>query len=298
MKWLERIVDVLAARTFVESGEPRAFIRDGFLHWRVNVRHPGAVRRFSIFVCLVVFLGLACACLARIQFLRSNPEPLVWIMLSVISGMVLFHINMSSVRLDRRAVEYLGFGLIAAGLGFAAQSVLNGLFLGITRPVTLTWMHHLYLGPVAALCQTAGKIIAVALAFRVIRERTTIDSIRIGLCIGLMFTVIEIVSIGMGVILKQIPLHSYIGVWERATASMFHIYSAGLIAAALLRGATGWIIAVWIIHSALDWLAGSAQTIGLHSIHAIETVFTVISLATWLMFLNARPQLTDTKARK
>ena len=76
-------------------------------------------------------------------------------------------------------------------------------------------------------------------------------------------------------------------VWERVSASMFHIYAGGLVALAMYARLRWPIMLVIAIHAWMDFFTGGvAQVLGL-SLYGLETMFSACAVATWLVFLLA-----------
>jgi hypothetical protein len=116
----------------------------------------------------------------------------------------------------------------------------------------------------------------------------------LGLGVGLGFAGTEIVVIGQQTIGSESALTppALLSLWERASAGGFHVYSGALIAIGVVRRKLGWIAVVVLLHSLLDWLAGAVGA-GLVPLPlpAIETVFLLVAIATWAIYLRAKQGL-------
>jgi len=169
-------------------------------------------------------------------------------------------------------------------VGFAIQGLINGGFVRALGVGNLTWRHHLVLAPVAAGAQTLGKILAIALIFRIHRALTRAQAVRFGLLVGLGFAIWEITVIWYSVVRSEGTLE-WLSVWERATASCFHIYTAGLVALALWSRKYWPIVLVVALHAATDFLAANGQVVT-SSIHVLESIFSAAAVVVWVVFLT------------
>ena len=112
---------------------------------------------------------------------------------------------------------------------------------------------------------------------------------RCGLYVGLGFVISEIVLIYFSWAWGYSPGNTIqwsflVGVWERASAAMFHIYSAGLIAVALWARRYWWFcVFVITIHALTDFPAGARIPT---PIYAFEATISVCAIFTWLTFLH------------
>jgi hypothetical protein len=90
---------------------------------------------------------------------------------------------------------------------------------------------------------------------------------------------------------REAPI-AWLGLWERAIASGFHVYSSGVIALALGRDAGPGgrarsyvpITIVVVLHAATDFLAANGRLVT-ESIYVLESIFTLAALLTWLLFI-------------
>ena len=176
---------------------------------------------------------------------------------------------------------------MAAIVGFTVQDAINGPLLRHWSS-GLAWQHHLVLGPVAAGAQTFGKCFALAIAILSgIRPQASFsDRMRLGLLVGLGFTVYEISLIYSSMASAQQAVVGYGGLWERASASVFHIYSGGLLALALTSGRCWSLVLVFTVHAWSDFLAGAGMSLGF-SVPVLEWAFGIWAMALWVAFLFA-----------
>ena len=142
------------------------------------------------------------------------------------------------------------------------------------------------LGPVAAGAQTFGKCFALVILFTVRPQASFSDWLRRGLLVGLGFTVYEISLIYSGMASAQQAVAGYGGLCERASASVFHIYSGGLLALALAAGRCWPLVLVFAVHAWSDFLAGAGVSLGF-SVAALEWAFGMWAMALWVVFLVA-----------
>ena len=87
----------------------------------------------------------------------------------------------------------------------------------------------------------------------------------------------------------------YLSVWERGSASMFHIYSTGLVALALCSKRFSYIVLVVGVHAYMDFMAGTGGSVfGISSIYVLEAIFLVCAVFIWGFFLlTARSSSLD-----
>ncbi len=250
----------------------------------VNFGNPRSVR-FLAWIWPAFILSLLVApIVAHPSYFANNLTPLFWVILADLAAVGIIRLNSSFAWADYRLVPMASFGLVAAGLGFALQAIVNGPLVLLWGPKSLSWMHHLVLAPVAALAQTFGKGIAVLLLLKARPVSQTRSVVRYGLLVGLGFTITEITSIFFSVAWAQLPLTSYLGAWERTSISMFHIYSAGLVALALGSKQKLPILMVVGIHAVTDFLAGISALLPF-SIYVLETIFSLCAVLVWAAFL-------------
>ncbi|MEW6273178.1 MAG: hypothetical protein AB1689_28195 [Thermodesulfobacteriota bacterium] len=238
---------------------------------------------------LLVAGGLAHACVTHRAFVAQHPQNLAWIALSLLAGFLTFLAN-GVVGPRGRVLLWAGYGTFAMLAGFNVQGLVNGSIARLVPPPERGALTFLALGVGAGACQTLGKWLMVAILSRVHQPGRRADLLAMGLAVGLGFGLSEVVFIGTRVIEAQTPITGLgvIGIWERAAAVGFHVYSAGLVAAALaLRRA--WPIAlVVVVHGLEDWLAGAVGA-GVLAIPIVvlEGIYTVATVGVWLAFRRA-----------
>lgn len=76
----------------------------------------------------------------------------------------------------------------------------------------------------------------------------------------------------------------YGGLCERVSASVFHIYSGGLLALAFASGRLWPIVLVFAVHAWSDFLAGAGVSLGF-SVAALEWAFGTWATALWVVFM-------------
>lgn len=250
----------------------------------INFGHLRSVRCL-FWIWMGVILGLLVApIIAHPSYFADDSTPLVWVLLASVASLCIIRLNGSFAWSDYRFMELASFGLAAAGIGFLLQAIVNRPLVALWGADSLSWMHHLVLAPVAALAQTFGKGAAILLLLRARPVPHAVGAARYGLLVGLGFTVTEIANIYFSITWAQIPLTSYLGVWERASSSMFHIYSAGLVALALWWRRHALILLVLAVHAASDFLAGVSAALPF-SIYELEAIFSLCSVLVWATFL-------------
>ena len=94
---------------------------------------------------------------------------------------------------------------------------------------------------------------------------------------------------------SQEVFNDYIGVWERASSSMFHIYAGWLVALSIASRRIFPIVAVLAIHAVTDFLAGISDVLPF-SIYVLEIIFSIFAVATWEMFLVCKPSQVNSHA--
>jgi len=146
--------------------------------------------------------------------------------------------------------------VLAAIVGFAIQDAINGPLVRYWRTGP-GWVHHVVLGPIAAVAQTLGKCFALGSLFDMRPQATASARLRLGLLVGPGFAVYEISLIYFNMASLQTAVVGYGGLCERASASGFHIYSGGLLALALSRGHYWPLVLVVTLHAWNDFLAGA-----------------------------------------
>ena len=177
------------------------------------------------------------------------------------------------------------YGVLAAIVAFIVQDAINGPLVRHWSS-GLTWQHHLLLGPVAAAAQTFGKCFALAILFTVRPQASLSDGLRLGLLVGLGFTVYEITLVYSNMASAQLAVVGYGGLCERASASLFHIYSGGLLALGLASRRAWPLLLVFAVHAWSDFLAGAGVSLGF-SVAALEWAFGMWAIALWVVYLFA-----------
>lgn len=189
----------------------------------------------------------------------------------------------------------VGHGTLALLAGFQLQSLLNGGLAHLVPAPARGLAFDVGLGVGAGLSQTAGKALVLAWLARLFRGRRGPEVLRDGLAVGLGFGLAEIVFIATRLVpqAEPMPLFAPIAIWERLGAVGFHVYSAGLVAIAIRARAAVPAVAVVLLHSFSDTLAGPIghTVLGLPVV-ALEGLFTVTTLVTWALFrVRAGPAL-------
>jgi hypothetical protein len=213
-----------------------------------------------------------------------KPVDLVWFFFASLAALAILHLNNWFALSDLKMLSLASFGVIAAGIGFAVQSLINGPLV-LWWGSHLTWRHHIVLGSVAAGAQTFGKWFALSLLFKVRPASSPAEVLRRGLLLGLGFFIWELTLIYFSVAWAQAAV-SYLSLWERCSVAMFHIYSAGLVAIALQSKRYWLIVLVVVIHAFTDFLAGAGGTLGF-SLYGLETTFSACAVLVWAVFLIA-----------
>jgi len=139
---------------------------------------------------------------------------------------------------------------------------------------------------VAGGAQTFGKCFALAILFMSRPQASSSDRLRLGLLTGLGFTVYEIALIFFSMASAQQTVVGYGGLCERASASVFHIYSGGLLALAFASGRCWPLVLVFVVHGWSDFLAGAGVSLGF-SVSALEWAFGMWAVILWAVFLFA-----------
>lgn len=268
---------------YFNPDDSRVFVpRRNKLGWELNFGHSRAVAVLA-WICTVSLLILVAApVIAHPLWFACEPTDMVWWFLAILTAAGLVRLNTCFAWRDYREISLASFGILAAGVGFAMQGLIN-------TPLMLWWgntpaaAHHLVFGSVAAVAQTFGKWFALSLLIKVRPPASPSQCFRYGLLTGLGFTVLEISMLYFRVAWAQLTV-DYLGLWERASASAFHIYSAGLIAAAI-GSRRYWPVGVAVgTHAVMDFLAGAGRILGL-SIYSLEITFSVCAVFVWVAFL-------------
>jgi hypothetical protein len=228
---------------------------------------------------------LAAPVVAHPSWTAAHPSDIVWVVAAILIALGLVRLNHQFAWADYLKLPAATYGVLAAIVAFTVQDAINGPLVRYWSN-GLTWQHHLLLGPVAAGAQTLGKCFALVVLFTVRPQASLSDWLRLGLLVGLGFTVYEISLIYSGMASAQQAVVSYGGLCERASASVFHIYSGGLLALALATGRSWPLALVLAVHAWSDFLAGAGVSLGF-SVAALEWGFGMWALALWVVFLVA-----------
>jgi len=216
----------------------------------------------------------------------GNPStPLLWL-LAWVAAFAAILPNPCFRWLDYREMPLASYGLVAVSVGLGLQNlVLGPLVLWGGGVVNLSWAHGLIGGPVCALAQTLGKWAAIVLLLKVRPAPTRYDQARYGLLVGLGFTVYEIAILYTPVAWATAAL-GFLSVWERTSVSVFHVYSAGLVALALWSKRPWLVGLVVVLHSLMDGLAIATRPLHL-SFTTVEVVVSALAALTWGAFVLA-----------
>ncbi len=270
---------------YFDPSDPRLLPPRRFgLGWTVNFGHPRAVEGLGWIVGAWWVVMLAIPIVAHPTWFAAHPADWLWALATVFVALCLLRLNPCVAVADYRHLALVGFGGLAAAVGFGVQGLINGPLV-LWWGQHLTWQHHLVLGPVAAAAQTGGKLFALVLLRRVRPDSNPRGALRQGLFVGLGFTVLENTLLFLRAALARSDLGP-LGLWERATSSMFHIYSGGFVALALERRRRWPIVLVVGVHALTDILAGTGGIPGM-SIVALEATFSACAVFLWIAFILA-----------
>ena len=253
--------------------------------WTINIAHPAVGPTIGALGGVIWLIPLLWVVVLRWSILASSSPTVLWYLGSMIGSLIAFGLNPFSFTSRRFVLRGVAFGMIAALVGFAFQSCLNIPIVAAIGKANLTWRTHLYLGATASIAQTAGKLLLIAGLIQATRMTDTKDKKRAGLLVGLGFTVFEITMLWISVLAAGLPITSLIGVWERASASLFHIYSGGLLALFLIDKRSVYLGIVILIHFGMDWLAGANATLTILTPLQFESVVSVFATVVWLTFV-------------
>lgn len=246
---------------------------EGYFGWRLASWLAGTL----------VATGLVLTIARQWAFVAAHPGTLVWIAGGLAAGLALFAANGVRIGLGTPVAPWLGAGVLALTIGFTLQNLLNGALLR-ALPAPHGAGDALLLGLGAAVCQTAGKLAAIALVLRTHPPRGPRDVLAAGLAVGLGFGLTEVIVIGQSTIARGADpgLLPWMGIWERASAVAFHTYSGSLLALGLRRRRWQPIAVVLVVHTAMDGLAGAtgAGIVPLPLL-AVEAAFSLGALAVW-----------------
>jgi hypothetical protein len=244
---------------------------------------------------LVVF-GFALTATHHATFLAEHPGPLVWVAGGLLAGLAAFRANRIGMPLAGPVASWLGAGVLAVVVGFALQNLVNGN-LSRVLPVPLDATAVLILAVGAALCQTSGKLVGIALVLWTDPPRGPRSVLAAGLAVGLGFGLTEVLLVGQRAVAYETDtgLLPWMGIWERAAAVAFHVYSGGLLAVSLRRRVWQPLAIVLSVHVAMDTVAGAVGSLLVTvPLVLVELGFTAGALVVWAAHLRvARRALAD-----
>jgi len=270
---------------YINPDDKRMIVQYPFkLGYSFNFGNPKAIRAFSWTILLVLISLVAIPAVYHYQYIINYPSIFLWILLSCISALFILFVNTSENSLIWEKLPNFSFGFLAVGIGFGGQSIINGLLFYLIGAENIVWVHHLIFGPVAAICQTLGKILIILFIVKIFNTLNVKTYIVYALIIGFGFTIGEIFYIGSQIVISEQIITGYLGVWERSISSLFHIYSAGLIAISLYNKKYSLILLVVFTHAVTDIIAGSSNSMQI-SIITLELIFSAFSLIIWVAYL-------------
>lgn len=281
---------------YFNSADPRLWVKDGVCHWSINFAHPKACNAIGLMILSLggVSIIVIFSRTQSINYILENKTLLTWYFLSSLSAILIFYLNGLGIRLSKSYAKFIWLGVFSFLLGVGIQGLMNGLpalMIGINR---IQWYHHFYFGPVAALCQTFGKYLMIMTAFKIVLDNR--KGLELGLLIGLGFTLAEILFLALNAVLTKEPVQGYwIGVWERLSASMFHIYSSGLIAFFILTKQKIFAVIAFVMHALTDTMGGIYLSLHRipYKIIEVEILFTVFAVLTWCLFLQNKRRVLN-----
>lgn len=274
---------------YSNAADPRIFVPlPSKLGLALNFGNPRVIPALTwIWIIYLVGMTVVPIALHPLAFVK-HPSPIIVLVSADMAALIIVRLNGCFTWSDYRLIYLTSYGLVAASAGFLVQTIINGPLVLWWGMGNLSWLHHLLLAPVAAIAQTFGRVVAIILLLNVRPTSVRLNYARYGLFVGLGFTVAEIAMFYVQVVWAEAPW-SWLGLCERVSASMFHIYAAGLVALALWSKRARLIMLVVAIHALMDFLAGTGGWPNL-SIYGLETIFSILALVTWWIFLfAARP---------
>jgi hypothetical protein len=277
---LHRILGI----AYFDPEDPRVLVpRRDRLGWYLNFGHPSSVTVVS-WLCGVYLLALVVIpFVAHPQLVSRAPQDIVWWALAVLTAAAMVRFNRCVACSDYRRIALAAFGVLA-GIGFSVQFLINKPLM-LWWGDHLSWPHHLLLASVAAAAQTFGKWFALSILLKARPATSCSQYLRSGVMVGLGFTILEITLLYFGAAWRLVPL-DYLGLWERASASLFHVYSAGVVAIAIGARRYRFILVVFALHAFMDFLAGAGGTFGI-SLYGLESLFSSIGIVMWVICLLA-----------
>jgi hypothetical protein len=270
---------------YLSREDPRLWLpkRNPALGWTINFGHPAAARAMRVVpaLALLALLGVG---LWRLPLLLAAPLGVPWLLAAFAAAVAVSLLNACRWPRTPWWVDGLTFGTLAALIGFGLQTLLNAPVVAWLGTDALTWRAHVYLAAVAAGMQSFGKLMMIALLCRMVGATDTLDRLRTGLLVGLGFTLFEISVIWIGAVMRNVPIDSLLGVWERTSASLFHVYSAGLLAL-VIAGRRRLAAVVLGAHFITDWSIGANATLFHRSLFELELFFSAVGILVWIVFL-------------
>lgn len=237
----------------------------------------------TIILAALLLGGLMVVLVQHHSLILANPLIVPWFGLSIALGFGLFFFNGVGLPLRGTVLSHLGYGTLAAIIGFDVQHLLNSrLLLWLGPAVALHGAGAMLLGFGSGFCQTFGKVVMAAIFVRRLRPDNAREGLAIGLAVGLGFGLSEVFLITIQLIESGHLVTGLFGVIERAIAEGFHLYSGGLIALAFICRRFWLIGLVVIIHTLMDGLSVAlAQSV---SVYFLEIIFLVLTLSIWTVY--------------
>jgi hypothetical protein len=257
------------------------------LGWTLNLAHPRAatwLALFGLWLCLIIVL---IAAVGGWSVLSSSPGPWLWLAGALALTLAAATLNPLGWHHLSQAPVALTFGILAAGIGFGIQTLLNGPVVALVGAANLTWRTHLYLALAGAIAQTTGKCLLILGTWAALRPADLPGKLRLGLMVGLGFTTFEILLLWLNATLTgSLASQWWLGACERGLSSLFHIYSAGLLALGLATRRPSLFALVIAVHYLTDWLAGANASLLHLPVTQLELLFVPPVAAVWLIFLT------------
>lgn len=237
----------------------------------------------TIILAALLLGGLVAVFVQHGSLILANPLIVPWFGLSIASGFALFFFNGVGLPLRGTVLSHLGYGTLAAIIGFDVQHVLNSrILLWLGPAIALHGAGAMLLGFGSGFCQTLGKVVMAAVFIRRLRPDNAREGLAIGLAVGLGFGLTEVFLITIQLIESGHRVTGLLGVIERAIALGFHLYSGGLIALAFISRRFWLIGLVVFIHTLMDGLSVAlAQSL---SVYLLEIIFLVLVLCMWTVY--------------
>ncbi|HON56548.1 MAG TPA: DUF5808 domain-containing protein [bacterium] len=254
------------------------------LGWTINFCHPKANLCLFITMTLILILIFLITIILNYSYLQQNSNVFIWYFLSIFFSLIVFSFVFLKFNADIKDIYIvMSYGILACFIGFGFQQIFNGIPILIIKMKNIKWYYHIYFAAMAAVCQTFGKFAVILLLMKLYDSKNTI--IKFGLLVGLGFTITEISLITVTIIFNKLPFSSisYLGIFERTAASIFHIYTAGLIAFGLIKRTYKYLILIIILHSLLDFLAGTYRHFNI-PVNTLEIIVFAISFFILVIF--------------